>query len=625
MLCGKMEYECIYRPIFNYFNALTHSFVIVSYMLKKLLILWLMTSGIFMGSSWAQSSYTLKILGASKDTTLNPDRMGLKRTFPDRVSCYRYVSGLPGLLQAQGYIAASVDSVNYNTSGATLWLYAGKKYHWGHLVNRIDPFILDQLHLSDGKAWKRGIQWEYLSDLETKVIDYCAMHGYPFAQIGLDSVRIQDDAIDAVLRLNKGYIYKVDSIRVFGKAKISKDFLYRYLDLPPGSIYDQSKLNMVSARLLSLPYVQEERPWALKMLSSGAVLDLYLKPRNNNQVDGMLGVLPTTQADGTTKTQVVGELKLDLQNAFGNGEGLTINWQQLQPQSPRLDLAFSQPYLFHSPVGMNVGFDLLKKDSSWLNVNFNMGASWYMSAQKSLTVFLQIFSSSLLNVDTTAIEQTLQLPDELDMTTVSLGMTYNWRNTNYLYNPRKGNEFSMTLLGGQRHIRENTTITQIADTTFNFASLYDTVPLKSYQFKGQMAYAHYFPVGRQTTLKAALNGGWQISPRLYTNELFQIGGYRLLRGFDEESVYASQYVVGSLEYRILIGMNSYFFAFSDDAWVRNKSADMNTSGILAGFGFGINLETKAGMFNISFAEGEGNGENFNFGNTKVHIGYVNFF
>ena len=603
-------------------------------MLKKLLILLLWAGLVFNGPARAQSSYTpntsaktayaLKIVAASKDSTQRPDRLGLKQTFPDRISCFRYVSGLTAMLQAQGYIAASVDSVRFDSTSARIVLYAGRKYQWGTIVNRIDPYILDQLHW-DGKAWKRPVLWETVTGLETRVLDYCAQHGYPFARVQLDSVSFRGGLIDAVLKLNKGYIYRIDSIRVFGNVKINKEFLYKYLDVLPGSAYDQTKLNNVSARLLALPYVAEEHPWSLRMLSTGAVLDLYLKPKKNNQIDGMLGILPSTAADGSATTQVVGELNLSLQNAFGNGEGLTVNWQQLQPQSPRLTLAFQQPYLFHSDIGGNVNFDLLKKDSSYVNLNFKVGAGWTISTEQSLNVFLQLFSSSLLNVDTSEIALTRQLPDELDMSATSIGISYNWRNTNYLYNPRKGNELNLVLQAGERHIRENTAITQLADSGFNYASLYDTVPLRSYQLKGVVGLAHYFPMGRQSTLRTAFNGGWQISPLLYTNELFQIGGYKLLRGFDEESIYASQYLEGSLEYRILVGLNSYFFFFSDGAWVQNKSADINTSSTLLGLGFGINLETKAGMFNISFAEGEGNGENFNFGNTKVHIGYVNFF
>jgi outer membrane protein assembly factor BamA len=604
-------------------------------MLKNLLAILLLLGGVLRTfaqvvppvspSSPKGQVYPLTVVAASKDSASAGVPPGLQQTFPDRIACYRYVNGLATLLQAQGYIAASVDSTEFTKTGARIVLYVGHKYRWGNLVDRIDPVILEQLHFDDNKAWRRPIQWKVLAGLEAGAIEYCTQHGYPFARVGLDSVRIDGDEVDAVIRLDKGFLYRIDSIRVFGNVKVNKDFLYRYLDIPPGAPYDQNKLNTVSSRILALSYVQEDKPWSLRMTGTGAVLDLYLKPKRNNQIDGMLGLLPTTQADGSSKTQVVGELKLQLQNAFGNGEALSVNWQQLQPQTPRLDLSFQQPYLFESPVGISTTFDLLKKDSSYLNINFKLGGTLSFSNQRTLTLFLQLFGSSLLNVDTNTVRATHQLPDVLDMGATYLGVGYDWRNTDYAYNPRKGNELSLVFLGGLRHIKENTAITQLQDSNFNFASLYDTVPLRSVQFKAQLGIAHYFPLGRLSTLRTAFNGGWQFSPQLYTNELFQIGGYKLLRGFDEESIYASQYLEGSLEYRILIGQNSYFFGFTDGAWVRNQSVGSDLNATLVGVGFGINLETKAGMFNISFAEGEGNGENFNFGNTKVHIGYVNFF
>jgi hemolysin activation/secretion protein len=77
-------------------------------------------------------------------------------------------------------------------------------------------------------------------------------------------------------------------------------------------------------------------------------------------------------------------------------------------------------------------------------------------------------------------------------------------------------------------------------------------------------------VGKQSTFRAALNAAVFNSQSVFRNELFQIGGYRLLRGFDEESIYATQYVVTTVEYRIRVSLNSYFFGFVDGGVVKNK-------------------------------------------------------
>jgi outer membrane translocation and assembly module TamA len=104
-----------------------------------------------------------------------------------------------------------------------------------------------------------------------------------------------------------------------------------------------------------------------------------------------------------------------------------------------------------------------------------------------------------------------------------------------------------------------------------------------------------------------------------------IGGYKLLRGFDEESIYASDYAVGTLEYRYLIGMNSFLFSFVDLGWAKNNIPTYSFSSSYIGVGLGLAFETKAGIFNISYAVGKQDNNSFSLREAKIHLGYVNFF
>src|SRR5207253_9449628 len=107
--------------------------------------------------------------------------------------------------------------------------------------------------------------------------------------------------------------------------------------------------------------------------------------------------------------------------------------------------------------------------------------------------------------------------------------------------------------------------------------------------------------------------------------LFQLGGYKLLRGFDEESIFASQYAVATLEYRYLLGRNSFLFCFTDAGWAKNTSQSSKYSNSYLGTGLGMAFETKAGIFNISYAVGKRDDTNFNMRQSKIHLGYVNYF
>ena len=256
-----------------------------------------------------------------------------------------------------------------------------------------------------------------------------------------------------------------------------------------------------------------------------------------------------------------------------------------------------------------------------------MGVQYSFGGNKSGKIFYQQFISNLLDVDTIAIRNNRRLPDQIDQTTSNIGIEYEWFNTDYRFNPRKGIDMKLTGSAGIRRIRQNNNISNIKDLSnpgFNFQSLYDSLGTKAYTFRFRGNVAKYFKTGKQT-FKTALNVGLVQSPRIFRNELYQIGGFRLLRGFDEESIFASAYAVVTAEYRILIGLNSYLYAFTDGGWAQNHSQYAHTSNTYFGTGLGLAFETKAGIFNIAFAAGKRNDLSFNLRQSKIHFGYVNFF
>ncbi|HTR30710.1 MAG TPA: BamA/TamA family outer membrane protein [Puia sp.] len=577
---------------------------------------------------WAQ--YTLRLQPVDKDSMFVRRQLGLSTTFKSRVQCTVYVDNLLTVLQGKGYIAASIDSITYGDSTANLRLFVGDAWRWATIDTRhIDPTLLAAAAWTDRSFSGRPMDMRVYRYRQQLMLDYLENNGYPFAKISLDSVVLRDSgAVSAVLKIDKGPLYKIDSIRVFGNARISNEFLQRYLNIPNGSIYRKERLQIISKKILELPYVQEQQPWSLTMLAEGSVVNLYLKPRKSSQVDALVGFLPSSNPALGNKVVVTGEATVNLQNTLGNGETMRLDWQQLQAGSPRLDLAYQQPFIFSSPFGLNTSFDLYKQDSTYINLNFVVGAQYTFSANQSGSVFLQLASSNLLNVDTTAIVATHTLPPEADLSSTSLGVTYSYNNTNYRFNPRRGNELSFLGSAGTKTIHENATIlglTDPGDSGFKFQHLYDTVKLHAFQFLLRLDAAHYFPVGRAATVKLGFNAGIYSSPNTYRNDLFMIGGYKLLRGFDEASILAAKYAVGTMEYRYLTGLNSFLFTFVDVGWAMNDVADYHLNSAYLGTGAGMAFETKAGIFNLSLAVGRTSELPFNFHETKIHLGYVSFF
>ena len=572
------------------------------------------------------AQYRLQIKSVDKDSVLIYSTLRLDSNFKNQELAKDYINKLPQLLQSKGYPAASIDSVYYEPSRAVCSLYVGETFQWARLhIDSANKKLLDVINVN---TQKQAMSFDQVLAAQQKLLDYLENNGYPFAKIKLDSISYVNQQFEAYLNVNKGPLYKIDSIRNFGNASISSIFLQRYLGIMNGSYYKKEKLMAVSKKLNDLGYVEENHPWNLTMLGTGSILNVYLAPKRSSQINVLVGFLPNSTQTQDSKLQVTGEATINLKNSLGGGETIGINWQQLQVKSPKLDLAFQQPYLFGSPFGMNASFNLFKKDSSYVNINMQIGAQYALSASQGGSVYIQSFQTNVLAIDSLGVVSNHVLPEQADIRSVNLGVNYEWYNTDYRFNPRKGNEWVINVTAGSKKIKKNPQILNLkdeSDPSFDFNSLYDTVQLNSYQFKLKGYMAHYFKLTRFSTLKTGINGGWYQSPAIFRNELFQIGGYKLLRGFDEESIFASQYAIGTLEYRYLVGRNSYLSYFFDGGWSKNASVYARISNYYWGTGIGMAFETKAGIFNMSYAVGKRDDTKFNLRQSKIHIGYLNYF
>jgi len=597
--------------------------------LKSLFIL--LTLSITQFSSIAQKNTTEKtdynLVVHYKDSIKEPVPILLKAKFSSLDQANNYINSLTKLFADKGYLVSSVDSVWYLQNNVHIDFYVGKKYNWVQLrTNNIDKSLLSKVGYAAKNFAEKPLNISEVDLLKERLLTYYENEGFPFAAVYLDSIAINDDKISAALMVNQGLVYRIDSISNYGKLKLNTKFLQQYLNIINGSVYKREKLKEVDKRMLELPYAQTEHPSSLNMLGSGSILNLYVNNKKSSEVSAILGFLP--DANNTGKLQVTGDINLDLKNVFGAGESLLLKYQALQPKSPRLNLGYEKPYFLKSPFGLGFLFELFKKDSSFLQVNAQLGLQLNLTNKQSGKILVQWQTANLLQggIDTNAIKFNKKLPLNIDVNSVNVGITYEFRNTNYRFNPLTGSDVTLTALTGIKNIKKNNDILALKTTGFNYDKLYDSVKLKSYQLRLKIAAAHYFKISKSSTFKTAVNLGLYSSPTVFRNEVFQIGGYRLLRGFNEESIYATRYAVVTAEYRSILSLNSYLFGFIDIGATKAKFQNINAQNLFIGTGLGIAYETKAGLLNLSLAVGKRNDVPFNIRQaSKIHFGYVNYF
>ena len=232
-----------------------------------------------------------------------------------------YINRLPGYLQSKGYVTASIDSLHYDSSFASMTLFIGQPYLWAQLnVRQVDPSLLDAVGWREIFFADKPMDFVQVQIWEEKILNHLENNGHPFARVYLDSLKLDSEKVFALLKVNKGPLYRIDSIRIYGNAKISNSYLQRYLDIPNKSIYNKEKLLLINKKMRELTYVEEEKPADLTRLGNGSVLNMYLKQKRSSQVNVLIGFLPNNDQLSSKKLLITGEANINLKNALGAGE-----------------------------------------------------------------------------------------------------------------------------------------------------------------------------------------------------------------------------------------------------------------------------------------------------------------
>jgi len=541
-------------------------------------------------------------------------------SFPDSAAV---MTGLEALLQQlfdQSYFEASVDSLSIQDSLAHAFLHIGEQYEWASLRNgNVEEVFLDRSGFRERVYKGKPIKYDEITKLKERLVEQAENHGYPFASARLDSLRFDGQKVSAALILDKNKLVFFDSMTVTGDVKISENYLRNYLGIRPGEPYSRKKILQVRPRLKELPFLKEKENLTINFLDDKANINLKLEKKNASRFDVLLGVLPSSSRPGS-KLLVTGNFNAEMHNQFGLGERIFISFERLQPLTQKLELEFSYPYMLDLPFGVSAKFSQFKRDTTYTDIVGDFGVQYLFEGGNYLKAFWKITASNLISVDTAAIRQG-QVPAQLDVKNPSFGLEASWQKLDYRFNPRTGWNVLLRGSAGLRQIQKNQAILNVDE------SFYDSLPGKIFRFNLESTLEKYFPVFERSTVKVGNRTGAIVSEKpVFQNEQYRIGGNHLLRGFDEESIFSTFYSVFTLEYRLIVGQNSYLYAFGDFAYTEDRrSGKPLLVDHPMGFGSGITFETGAGLFGISVAFGKTDSLPADFRNPKIHFGYVSVF
>ncbi len=235
-------------------------------------------------------------------------------------------------------------------------------------------------------------------------------------------------------------------------------------------------------------------------------------------------------------------------------------------------------------------------------------------------------TSNLLKINTLQLKPTRRLPENLDARANTFGLEANLNRLDYRLNPRRGWSVKGRAGAGFREVLRNADILKLDDGQAGFANQYDSLTGRNSTLRANGRLEFFQPFFKNTTLRLGLAGGGIFSKKpIMANEQTRLGGQKTLRGYTEESVFATRWLVSTVEYRLLTGENSYLAAFADYGYVENLTNRTRQFLHPLGLGAGMSFEAKAGVFGLFAAVGRQPGRAVDWRAAKFHLGYLSLF
>ncbi|MCB0399180.1 MAG: hypothetical protein KDD26_06050 [Winogradskyella sp.] len=533
-------------------------------------------------------SLSLKIEGENEIKTKVIDSVGYAKSFNNYVSLENELNKLKNQLTRLGFIDTSIDSIlKKNDTLFNAHLFLGEK------VKRIriqyggdfNTELLNFINHSSSEGYFEIAIAELensLSTLNSKI----AEQGDPFSTLQLINItKYNSELISSELKVVTNQKRRIDKIIVKGYEKFPQSYTKRFLKLRTGKTFNLNEIKKKVELLEDLRFANKIKDPEVLFTKDSTTLYLYIEKARINNFDGFLGFGTN---ENTNKIEFDGYLDLRLVNNLNYGETINLFYKsdEIDQQTFRVDTDL--PYLFGSPVGIQAGLNIFRKDTTFSNAKQYAKINYLINAEHRIAVGISSTkSTNLLDNDTSIL-------NDYTSNYYTLGYTYTKAQ---FYDPLFPINFWLDFSAGLGD-RENDLGNQ-SQTVFN---------LDTYKI---------FNLNPKNSIYTRLNGAILTSEDYLDNELFRFGGINSIRGFEENSLVANLYGVINTEYRYRLSNGIYIHSVLDAAYFENQITD--TKEKLFGFGFGLGLLTNAGLFRLNYSSGKSENRQFRLSDSKVHV------
>ncbi len=475
-------------------------------------------------------------------------------------------------LQKIGFIKASIKSimeVEKNEYSAELSI--DRKY------SNIYVLGLDSMSLEGYKNYVIIDKKNYLKIPISKIQNFfkelnqfISVEGYPFNSAKFTNIEPFDkDNLKAIIEINYDKERKIDKVIIKGYEKFPKSYIKHLTKYKIGNRINLDDIQEKSELLNQLGFIKQTKKPEILFTNDSTIIYLYIEKEKKNSFDGFIGF---SNDESDNNIQLQGYLDFELVNNFNFGEEIEFLYKSEKNADRILKTEINLPYIFSSPIGVNIGLILTKKDST------------FVSNEQFINLFYKNTKNHKFSLGIRSINSDEQLEIENsefeDFETLYKDFQYEYvkENQNNLMFPVKNQAF-FKLSHGKRISEDQ----------------------EDQQLYLNIDCAKIFDFGSKNSIFLNIKSEILESDTYFTNELSRFGGAKSIRGFDENSLFSNKYFLLISEYRFRLNNTIYINSIFDLGNFENKIINSNTN--IYGVGIGVGLVTKGGIFTLNYANG----------------------
>lgn len=543
-------------------------------MLKKSAFFFLFIN-LFISLEISAQEIELTITSINNEENLFLKKITSKKRYRDTVEIQQQLNHISRSLKSYGYFLNSLDSVVQKKKKYKAYFTLNKKIEFLRITIPTEEMIGKiEIKLPTNKI-------EIFLDSISKKLE---TQGYSFSKIQLKNFKIKKTILYTDLEIQKSKKRIINKVIYKNYKKFPKKFSKHYLNIKKNTIFNQKKIKEISALTKKLDFVKEIKPPEVLFKKDSTLLYLYLDKSKNNTFDGLINFASTE----TGSILFNGHLDIKLTNTLNKGETFKLFWNRFENESQELEVSTYIPYIFNAKLSPEIEFSIFKQDSTFTNTKFNLINSYQINTKSNIRLTINSENSNY----------NLNLNDNLESyksTFFGAGYKYQVKNTDIFNSDKLLIEFDI-LFGNRKTNTSNNQIKLASNISY----------IINIHKRGSVY------LGNKVEI---LN-----SNNFLQNELFRIGGINSIRGFNNKSIFASEYLTQNIEYRFLTSKTSYFYSITDFAIVKNNAEEK-----LYGLGLGYVFISNNSKINISSAIGNSLNDNFNFKKPQLLISWVTLF